>query len=92
MFVVCVGKLLLSISLFSFNRLYGGYESLKGGKTSEAMEDFTGGVVESYTLSESNPGLYERILRSAQRSSLMSCSIKVVVRSVKDGHDCPLLW
>ena len=59
------------------HRLYGGYESLKGGKTSEAMEDFTGGVVESFTLSEPNPDLYDRILRSAKRSSLMSCSVKV---------------
>ena len=59
------------------HRLYGGYESLKGGKTSEAMEDFTGGVVESYDLKTGPSDLYDRILKGAKRSSLMSCSIKV---------------
>ena len=57
-------------------RLYGGYEALKGGKTSEAMEDFTGGVVESYELDKAGEDLYDRIERNARRSSLMSCSIK----------------
>ena len=58
------------------HRLYGGYEALKGGKTSEAMEDFTGGVVESYELDKAGEDLYDRIERNARRSSLMSCSIK----------------
>ena len=58
-------------------RLYGGYECLKGGKTSEAMEDFTGGVTESFDLSANQDGLYDKIKRNAARSSLMSCSIKV---------------
>ena len=57
-------------------RLYGGYEALKGGKTSEAMEDFTGGVVESYELDKVGDELFDRIEKNAKRSSLMSCSIK----------------
>ena len=69
----------LSIRFFSFllSRLYGGYEALKGGKTSEAMTDFTGGVVESYDLKKSDTSLFDRITRNAKLSSLMSCSIKV---------------
>ena len=58
-------------------RLYGGYESLKGGKTSEAMVDFTGGVVESFDLSKEHKGLYEKIQKHLVHSSLLSCSIKV---------------
>lgn len=69
----------LSIRFFSFllSRLYGGYEALKGGKTSEAMTDFTGGVVESYDLKKSDISLFDRITRNIKLSSLMSCSIKV---------------
>ena len=65
----------LNLSLSSL-RLYGGYESLKGGKTSEAMVDFTGGVVESYELKDADDNLFKKILRNSKRSSLMSCSIK----------------
>ena len=72
-------SLSLSIRFFSFllSRLYGGYEALKGGKTSEAMTDFTGGVVESYDLKKSDISLFDRITRNIKLSSLMSCSIKV---------------
>ena len=49
---------------------------MKGGKTSEAMEDFTGGVVESYELDKAGEELFDRIEKNARRSSLMSCSIK----------------
>lgn len=56
-------------------RLYGGFEALKGGKTSEAMEDFTGGVVETFELAKAENDLFEKILRNAARATLMSCSI-----------------
>ncbi|XP_064392675.1 calpain-9-like [Halichondria panicea] len=59
----------------AYAKLYGGYEALKGGKTSEAMEDFTGGVVESIELAKAEPDLFNKILKNSQRSSLMSCSI-----------------
>ena len=58
-------------------RLYGGYESLKGGKTSEALEDFTGGVTEAFDLKKNQDGLFDKIRRNARCSSLMSCSIRV---------------
>ena len=61
-------------------RLYGGYESLKGGKTSEAMEDFTGGVTETFDLTQDNEGLFNKIEKNAKRSTLMSCSIKATTR------------
>ena len=64
------------LSLLSLNRLYGGYESLKGGKTSEALEDFTGGVTESFDIKKAE-SLYDKILKGIKRSCLMGCSIKV---------------
>ena len=44
------------------------------------MEDFTGGVVETFDLSQDVEGLFEKIKKNASRSSLMSCSIKAVTR------------
>ena len=64
-----------SLSQFC-HRLYGSYEALKGGRTSEAMEDFTGGVVESYDLPKANDNLFEIMAKAAKKKALMSCSIK----------------
>jgi len=59
--------------------LHGSYEALKGGKTAEAMEDFTGGVVESYDLTKAlNFDLFKYMKKSNDRLSLLSCSIKVL--------------
>ena len=77
-------------------RLHGGYESLKGGKTSEAMEDFTGGVTESIDLSQDTEGLFTKIKKNAGRSSLMSCSIKATTREdmeakLESGNDSVMM-
>ena len=39
------------------------------------MEDFTGGVVESYDLKKEDDSLFTKIEKCAKRASLMSCSI-----------------
>lgn len=71
-------------------RLHGSYEALKGGRTSEAMEDFTGGVVESYDLSkEIGFSLFKYMKSSNARLSLQSCSIKV---SVGGAMGCRSQW
>ena len=64
--------------LIHFLRLYGSYEALKGGKTSEALVDFTGGVVESVDLmkKEEAEDVKKRIVKSSKNSSFMSCSIR----------------
>ncbi len=58
------------------HRLCGSYEALKGGQTSEAMEDFTGGVTETFNLKKANPKLQGILLKSVCRQSLMCCSIE----------------
>ena len=64
-------------------RLYGSYELLKGGSSSEAMEDFTGGITEIIDLKgdnrkkpESQDKLFEIMMQSQSKMSLMGCSIE----------------
>ena len=58
-------------------RLHGSYEALKGGKASEAMVDFTGGVTEAIDLKKPAPKLFRNLLKASERNALMSCSIGV---------------
>lgn len=57
------------------NRLCGSYESLKGGQTSEAMVDFTGGVNETFRLDKLSSNFFKLMLKAQARQSLMCCSI-----------------
>lgn len=60
----------------AYAKLYGSYEALKGGSTSEAMEDFTGGLVE-YLETQKVPKeqLLAILVRGLQMGSLFGCSI-----------------
>lgn len=40
-------------------RLHGSYEALKGGNTTEAMEDFTGGVTEFFEIKDAPRDMYK---------------------------------
>ncbi|GMR39365.1 hypothetical protein PMAYCL1PPCAC_09560, partial [Pristionchus mayeri] len=60
----------------AYAKLHGTYEALKGGTTSEALEDFTGGLTEFIDLHQSPPNLMQMMLRGFEMGSLFGCSIE----------------
>ncbi|XP_066516969.1 calpain-9 [Hoplias malabaricus] len=61
----------------AYAKLNGSYESLKGGSTLEAMEDFSGGVGETYETKKSPSDLYTILKKALDRGSMMGCSIDI---------------
>ena len=61
-------------------RLNGCYECLSGGLTSEAMEDFSGGVVERFNFKEELPDdMFSMLLKAQQRGAMLGSSIDVCI-------------
>uniref|UniRef100_A0A915CYD2 Calpain catalytic domain-containing protein n=1 Tax=Ditylenchus dipsaci TaxID=166011 RepID=A0A915CYD2_9BILA len=60
----------------AYAKLYGSYEALKGGSTAEALEDFSGGLIEYFDLHEApREHLLALLVRGFQMGSLFGCSI-----------------
>ncbi|NXM07857.1 CAN3 protein, partial [Tyrannus savana] len=59
----------------AYAKVHGSYEALKGGNTTEAMEDFTGGVTEFYEIKDAPKDIYKIMKHAIDRGSLMASSI-----------------
>ncbi|XP_037073401.1 calpain-B-like [Pollicipes pollicipes] len=68
----------------AYAKLHGSYEALEGGQAENAMEDFSGGLCERYTLDKAPDNLLQIMLKAHQRHSPMSCAIRVDSAVVKD--------
>ncbi|XP_054568980.1 calpain-9 isoform X2 [Eptesicus fuscus] len=61
----------------AYAKLNGSYEALKGGSAIEAMEDFTGGVAETFATKEAPENFHEILEKALRRGSLVGCSIDI---------------
>ncbi|KAL4647357.1 calpain-1 catalytic subunit-like [Arapaima gigas] len=61
----------------AYAKMTGSYSSLKGGNISEGMEDFTGGIARTLTISSRTPqGLWKVLAGALARGTLLSCFIQ----------------
>uniref|UniRef100_A0A915DFL9 Calpain catalytic domain-containing protein n=1 Tax=Ditylenchus dipsaci TaxID=166011 RepID=A0A915DFL9_9BILA len=60
----------------AYAKMHGSYEALKGGTTSEALEDMTGGLTEFYDLKQAPENLVQMMARGFEMGSLFGCSIE----------------
>lgn len=75
----------------AYAKLCGSYEALKGGQTSEAMEDFTGGVTEVFDTSKPPPKFFKLLMKAQERQSLMCCSIEAKPNEIEAKLDNGLI-
>ena len=61
----------------AYAKIHGSYEALRGGNTSEALVDFSGGCSENYDLKEETEDLLDIMIKACQKQgAMMSCSIE----------------
>jgi hypothetical protein len=67
----------------AYAKIFGTFESLKGGNMAEALEDFTGGLTEPFDLKTAPKDLFHIMEKAFERDSLMGCSIPPVPGQVE---------
>ncbi|WKX99328.1 hypothetical protein Q1695_014311 [Nippostrongylus brasiliensis] len=60
----------------AYAKLHGSYEALRGGTTSEALEDMTGGLTEFFDLRQPPANLMPMMMRGFEMGSLFACSME----------------
>lgn len=86
----------------AYAKMYGSFESLKGGSTLEAMEDFTGGMGEIFDLKNAPPNQFSVIKRRCTRGACWDAPLTSPIQlkqklglrqdSSKDMHIPLLVW
>jgi len=77
----------------AYAKLFGSYEALKGGTTSDAMVDFTGGCTEMYNMKDKDcPDDLFSVMKKAYRlQSMKGCSIEPDPHVTEARMDCGLV-
>ncbi|XP_061482103.1 calpain-14 [Rhineura floridana] len=75
----------------AYAKLCGSYEDLQIGQVSEALVDFTGGVILTIKLAEAPPDLWDILTRATYSGSLMGCQTqsgprRVLQNGLVTGH------
>lgn len=66
----------------AYAKFYGGYSNLQGGKTSQALQDLTGGIAQNFRISEHEPHvMFQTVNSSVTRSTLLAATIHMDHRS-----------
>uniref|UniRef100_A0A8C7USM1 Calpain 8 n=1 Tax=Oncorhynchus mykiss TaxID=8022 RepID=A0A8C7USM1_ONCMY len=61
----------------AYAKVNSSYEALSGGSTTEGFEDFTGGIAETYNLSNAPQCLFKIMKKALGLGSLLGCSIDI---------------
>ncbi|XP_046628008.1 calpain-A-like [Neodiprion virginianus] len=64
----------------AYAKLYGSWNVIAGGRASEAMQDFTGGIIRMYKADESLD-LFNILLKDQRQNAFMSCAMQETCES-----------
>uniref|UniRef100_A0A914DKZ5 Calpain catalytic domain-containing protein n=1 Tax=Acrobeloides nanus TaxID=290746 RepID=A0A914DKZ5_9BILA len=71
----------------AYAKIYGSYNAIQFGYTSEAIQDMSGGLTEYFELDNPPPNLLEMIIRGLNKNSIFGCSYNKEMPS--EVIECP---